>query len=243
MATTSPQLARQHTPALLPAIARLAWWRFKRMWLVLLVTWLGMLTMVMLVCAVPLFSQVAMTAGVRNALNSAPPYDQRITFTLASAQPTTVQIHQAEQSIAQVVNDNLASYTNGAAHFSVQVPALTITSGGTTAAGSNTTRLLSLFSYTLDQIANEITVVQGRLPQAGSDQVEIALTQNTAQSLGKLNLRDISLKRAFTRCLAEEDRALSATFPWKPIVSSRFLHPAGRGTRSWTATGTMIMLK
>jgi ABC-type antimicrobial peptide transport system permease subunit len=143
-----------------------------------------MLTMVMLVCAVPLFSQVAMTAGVRNALNSAPTYDQRITFTLASAQPTTAQIQQAEQSIAQVVNDNLVSYTNGAAHFSVQMPALTITSGGTTAAGSNTTRLFSIFSYTMDQIANEITVMQGRLPQAGSDQVEIALTQNTAQSLG-----------------------------------------------------------
>src|SRR5713101_2845633 len=184
MATTSPQLARQRTPALLPAIARLAWWRFKRMWLVMLVTWLGMLTMVMLVCAVPLFSRVAMTAGVRNALNNAPPYDQRITFTLASAQPTTAQIQQAEQSIAQVVNDNLVSYTNGAAHFSVQMPALTITSGGTTAAGSNTPRLLNIFSYTMDQIANEITIVQGRLPQAGSDQVEIALTLNTAQSLG-----------------------------------------------------------
>src|SRR5229473_7502453 len=184
MATTSPQLARQRTPALLPAIVKLAWWRLKQMWHVLLVTWLGMLTMVMLVCAVPLFSQVAMTAGVRNALNSAPPYDQRITFTLASSQPTTAQIQQAEQSIAQVVNDNLVSYTNGAAHFSVQMPALTITSGETTATGSNTTRLLSIFSYTMDQIANEITIVQGRLPQAGSDQVEIALTLNTAQSLG-----------------------------------------------------------
>src|SRR5690349_8404230 len=98
MATTSPPLARERTPALLPAIARLAWWRFKRSWHVLLVTWLGMVTMVMLVCAVPLFSQVAMTAGVRNALNSAPPYEQRITFTLASSQPTTAQIHQAGQS-------------------------------------------------------------------------------------------------------------------------------------------------
>jgi ABC-type antimicrobial peptide transport system permease subunit len=184
MATSSPQLAPKRTLVLLPAIARLAWWRFKRMWLVLLVTWLGMLTMVMLVCAVPLFSQVAMTAGVRNALNSAPPYDQRITFSLASSQPTTAQIQQAEQNIAQVVNNNLASYTSGAAHFSVQMPALTITSGGTTAAGSNTTRLLGIFSYTMDQIANEITVVQGRLPQTGSDQVEIALTKYTAQSLG-----------------------------------------------------------
>src|SRR5258708_7786626 len=184
MATASPPLARQRTPALLPAIARLAWWRFKRMWHVLLVTWLGMVTMVMLVCAVPLFSQVAMTAGVRNAFNSAPPYEQRITFTLASSQPTTEQIQQAGQSIAQVVNANLASYTSGAAHFSVQVPALTITSGGTVARGTNSPRLLGIDSYTMDQITNEVTVVQGQLPQAAGNTIEIALTQDTAHSLG-----------------------------------------------------------
>ena len=177
-------LARQRTLALLPAIVKLAWWRLKQMWHVLLVTWLGMLTMVMLVCAVPLFSQVAMTAGVRNALNSAPPYEQRITFTLASSQPTTAQIQQAGQSIAQVVNANLASYTNGAAHFSVQVPALTITSGGTVARGTTSPRLLSIDSYTMDQITNEVTVVQGRLPQAAGNTIEIALTQDTAHSLG-----------------------------------------------------------
>lgn len=185
MATSSPPLARQSTPALLPAIVKLAWWRFKRMWHVLLVTWLGMLTMVILVCAVPLFSQVAMTAGIRNVLSSAPPYEQRLTFTLASAQPSTAQIQQAGQQIAQIIHANMASYTGNTAQFSVQVPALTLpSSGGTSAAGSNTARLLSISSYTMDQIANEITVVQGRLPQNGSDQVEIALTQNTAQSLG-----------------------------------------------------------
>src|SRR5258708_30806772 len=93
MATASPPLARQRTPALLPAIARLAWWRFKRMWHVLPVTWLGMVTLVMLVCAVPLFSQVAMKAGVRNAVNRAPPYEQEITLLLASSPPTTERIH------------------------------------------------------------------------------------------------------------------------------------------------------
>lgn len=184
MATASPPLARQGTPALLPAIVKLAWWRFKRMWHVLLVTWLGMLTMVMLVCAVPLFSQVAMTAGVRNILSSAPPYEQRLTFTLASAQPTTAQIQQAGQAIAEIIHDNLASYTGGAVHFSTQVPALTITSGGTAAAGSNLPRLLSIHSYAMDQIANEITVVQGRLPQVGSGQLEVALTRASAHSLG-----------------------------------------------------------
>jgi uncharacterized membrane protein len=50
MATTTPTLARQGTPTLLPAIVKLGWWRFKQMRHVLLFTWLGMLSMVMLVC-------------------------------------------------------------------------------------------------------------------------------------------------------------------------------------------------
>src|SRR5258708_20103843 len=89
MATASPPLARQRTPALLPAIARLAWWRFKRMWHVLLVTWLGMVTMVMLVCAGPLFSAGAMTAGVRNPFNRRPPHGQTLTFTPGARPPPT----------------------------------------------------------------------------------------------------------------------------------------------------------
>ncbi len=185
MAVT-PTLSRQSAPALLPAIVRLAWWRFKQMWHVLLFTWLGMLAMVMLVCAVPLFSQVAMTAGLRNELSSAPPYEQRTTFSLASDHPTADQIQQAQQAITQIVNDNLASYTGGEAHFSVQIPALNIVSGGTTASGQNASRQLSITSYGMDQIAGELTVSQGRLPQAqtSGNEIEIALTPDVAQSLG-----------------------------------------------------------
>ncbi len=185
MAVT-PTLSRQATPALLPAIVKLAWWRFKQMWYVLLFTWLGMLAMVMLVCAVPLFSQVAMTAGLRNALSSAPPFEQRATFTLASDHPTSAQLQQAQAAIDQVIHDNLASYTSGGAHFSVQMPALTLASGTTAASAQNTQRLLGISSYTMDQIARELTVTQGRLPQAqtSGNQVEIALTSETAHSLG-----------------------------------------------------------
>ncbi|HKV58587.1 MAG TPA: FtsX-like permease family protein [Ktedonobacteraceae bacterium] len=184
MATTTPTLSRQGTLTLLPAIVKLAWWRFKQMWHVLLFTWLGMLAMVMLVCAVPLFSQVAMTAGLRNELSSAPPYEQHTVFTLASDHPTSAQIQQAQQAIGQIVSDNLASYTNGGAHFSVQIPALSIVSGTTT--GQNTQRALGITSYDTDQIAGELSVTQGRLPlaQASSNEIEIALTSQVAQSLG-----------------------------------------------------------
>ncbi|HEV2472665.1 MAG TPA: FtsX-like permease family protein, partial [Chthonomonadales bacterium] len=121
-------------------------------------------------------------------LSGAPPYEQRLTFTLASAQPTATQIQQAGQAIDQAVSGNLAGYTSGAAHFSVQLPALTvqsITSGGTTSGASNTKRLLSINSYAMDQIAGELSIVQGRLPQqAANNVIEIALIQSTAQALG-----------------------------------------------------------
>lgn len=186
MATTTPTLSRQGTPALLPTIVKLAWWRFKQMWYMLLFTWLGMLAMVMLVCAVPLFSQVAMTAGLRNALSSAPPYEQRATFTLASDHPTSAQLQQAQQAISQVVNDNLASYTSGAPHFSVQIPTFTLASGTPAASGQNTARPLAITSYSMDQIASELAISQGRLPQAQTtgNEIEIALTSDVAQSLG-----------------------------------------------------------
>ncbi len=188
MAITTPSLARQGTPQLLPAIARLAWWRFKRMWHVLLVTWLGMLAMVILVCAVPLFSQVAMTAGARNILSSAPPYEQRLTFTLASAQPIASQIQQAGQSIGQAVSGNLSAYTSGAPHFSVQMPSLkiqSITSGSSSSSPASSPRLLSIDSYAMDQVAGELTVVQGRLPQqAANNVIELAVTQAVAQAMG-----------------------------------------------------------
>ena len=65
MASSPSTLARQNGWLLLPAIAKLAHWRFKQMWRFLLVTWLGMLAMVVLACAPPLFSRVAISADLR----------------------------------------------------------------------------------------------------------------------------------------------------------------------------------
>ena len=42
----------------------------RQAWGLLLVTGVGMLAAVMLVCTVPLYSKIAMTAGLRDVLNS-----------------------------------------------------------------------------------------------------------------------------------------------------------------------------
>ncbi|HEU5199767.1 MAG TPA: FtsX-like permease family protein, partial [Ktedonobacterales bacterium] len=183
MASSPVTLTRRSTLALLPAITRLAWWRLKQMWRMLFVTWLGMIAMVVLVCSVPLFTQVSNTAGIRAALAAVPPSQQRITVNFASEHPTSAQLNQAQQQINQMLQSNLGAYLSGPAHFSVGLPFLTIQPTGPLASNSQNASVLAITGYQLDQVGSELTVLQGRLPAASSSQIEIALTQPEARSL------------------------------------------------------------
>ena len=189
MASSSPALARRSTLMLLPAMVRIAWWRLKQMWRVLLVTWLGMISMVVLICSVPLFTQVSNTAGLRAALADVPVSQQRITVSFASMHPTSAQILQVQQQINQEVQSNLGSYINGNTHLSVTLPPLSLETGAgqgnsassRSANGSN--QLMIITGYELDKVGSELTLLQGRLPALVSNQIEIALTQAEASKL------------------------------------------------------------
>jgi ABC-type lipoprotein release transport system permease subunit len=184
MASVPSTLSRQRTFQIVPAIVKLARWRLRQMWHVLFVTWLGIVAMVVLACAIPMFSQVAMTAGLRNALASAPPDEQRLTFSLLNGAPTSSLISQAQQDIEQAIHSNLASYINGPAQFSVHTPALNILPAhGTAVPAQSTGPLISLTGYDLNALGNQITILQGRLPATSSNGIEIALTQATANAL------------------------------------------------------------
>jgi ABC-type lipoprotein release transport system permease subunit len=177
------QLKRKPTLALLPAITRLARWRLDSMWQILLVNWLGMLAMIVLICIVPLFSQVVATAGVHTALENAPANDKRLAFSVSVNQPNSSEIHLVGQQLDQIIHSNLSSYSNGASHFSVQTPGLTILSPAISTTGQGTTRLITLTGYAMDLVAQQVKIVQGRLPQTSNSTVEIALVQDTANAL------------------------------------------------------------
>src|SRR5215469_1176132 len=117
MASPPTTLARRSTLVILPAIVRLAWWRLIQMWRPLFVTWLGMISMVVLICSVPLFTQVSSTAGLRAALTAVPLDQQRISVNFISMHPTSDQVNQAQQQIEQAVQSNLGSYTNSTPHL------------------------------------------------------------------------------------------------------------------------------
>src|SRR2546421_4004866 len=62
--------ARQSAGVALPGIVTLAGWRVRQTWRLLLITGIGILAAVMLVCAVPLYSEVSMSAGLRGVFST-----------------------------------------------------------------------------------------------------------------------------------------------------------------------------
>src|SRR5574340_648775 len=60
---------RRRRARVIPSSFTLAAWRLRPMWRLLLIAGLGNIAAVLLVCVVPLFSQVALSAGIRGVLN------------------------------------------------------------------------------------------------------------------------------------------------------------------------------
>src|SRR5258708_34479462 len=184
MAPSTPVLARQSGLLLLPAVARLARWRFKQMWRFLLVTWLGILAMVVLACAPPLFSRVAISADLRaTAANS--PDGQSIIVAVTSLSPTNEQVRQAEQQLDHLLKQGaLAAYLHAAPQLIVQTPPLNLLSTGKSSTDKRSSGIV-LDGYDPVQAAQHAMVGQGRLPQDTADgTIEIAITQNLASNLG-----------------------------------------------------------
>src|SRR6266480_4945708 len=121
MASSTSTLARQNGLLMLPAIAKLARWRFKQMWRFLLVTWLGMLAMVVLACAPPLFSRVAISADLRAVVANAPD-GQNLFVRVISLSPTTTQVQQRLNRLLE--QGSFGAYLQGASQIVVQTPPL-----------------------------------------------------------------------------------------------------------------------
>jgi ABC-type lipoprotein release transport system permease subunit len=180
MASSTSMLSQQNRLLQLPAIAKLARWRFKQMWRFLAIAWLGMLAMVVLVCAGPLFSRVATSAYTRSLIASAPD-GTYITVDAISTHPTQEQLQQIEQQSNQSVQKGiLGSYLPVAPQVIVQTPPFDMF-----AVGKTTPAAFDLAGYESTQATRHANIVQGRLPRVTTDgTVEIALSQEAASGLG-----------------------------------------------------------
>src|SRR5260370_16234703 len=63
---------RRGTTSTVSSIATLARWQLRQTWRLLIVTGVGLLAAVVLVCMIPLYAQVSESAGLRHALTADP---------------------------------------------------------------------------------------------------------------------------------------------------------------------------
>src|SRR5258708_22668134 len=63
---------RKGTTSAVSSIATLARWQLRQTWRLLIVTGVGLLAAVVLVCMIPLYAQVSESAGLRHALTADP---------------------------------------------------------------------------------------------------------------------------------------------------------------------------
>lgn len=171
------QRKRRRT-AHVPAGMTLALWRGKRMWRLLLVVEMGMVAAVLLVCAVPLFSQVAMTAGLEHKIADSPFSIDMDGFVSTNA-PTLALYQEVQQRLSALVRTHLGAYHVESPVFQLNSEPLAFphTNGGQYDG-------LTLDGYLDSYLSKRATVIQGRLPRSAPDALEMAMTQRTAGALG-----------------------------------------------------------
>ncbi len=174
------------------SVVTLASWRVRRTWFLLLVTTLGMVTAVVIACAVPLFVTVTTTAGLRNTLN-AQPTSSEMRLDTNTLGASTRLVSDVQQLFDPLFQRNLGTVLQQPTQFILNIGNFAIASPRL----QTKTSALVTYATSIRQATPYLTMVQGRLPHKTNNaaQIEIILTPETAQSFGvglgstmKLNL-------------------------------------------------------
>ncbi len=175
-ATQTPPRPQSRTT--LPSIMTLALWRVRRTWGLLLLAGIGILAAVTLVCTVPLYSEIALTAGLRGVLNATP---QSSEMTLQANWDTLTPsiVAQNYQDLNGIVQQQLGSYLLPRTDLFMQTPLLNFA-----APAADSSYAVSLYGAPMQEAAQHIKLLSGRLPQTNAHALEIALTQRAAYFLG-----------------------------------------------------------
>ena len=165
----------------MPPTLTLALWQLRQTWKLLLVTGAGIVAAVMLVCAVPLYSEVAMSAGLRGVLNvSAQTTDIVISSTSEQIAPPVIA--KATADLNHELQQNVGPYLSGS-EFSIETKDLLLNPTTATPHHHGITNLMGLISAPMQQASPHAKLLQGRLPVATSNTLEVALLPEAASSL------------------------------------------------------------
>ncbi|HZR39709.1 MAG TPA: FtsX-like permease family protein [Ktedonobacteraceae bacterium] len=181
--STNKQLQQQRVITILP-IVTLALWQVRQTWRLLAFTGAGMIVATVLVCILPLYSQVALSAGLRTVINSSPANSSIAIQGMMQSSSQDI-VTQTTQRLNQYASTDLTGCLSRSPLFLVQLQQASFSFGsqnnnGQTATTDNQVQLLG---FPQNQLATHMTLVQGRLPQPAQETTEIALTPQIAQQL------------------------------------------------------------
>ena len=184
--TDTPTTIRRRRGRLIPSSFTLAIWRLRQTWRLLLIVGLGDIAAVLLVCIVPLFTQVALSAGVRGVIDGQPGASQIFISGFAQA-PSQQDVATIQQRLDSIIASDMGAYVvAGEPNFSVSLPFVMLPpnpSSGSGATSGGQPQQLQVVGADLTQAATQYTLIAGRLPSTASDTLEIALTQADATTL------------------------------------------------------------
>ncbi len=178
---TAPTTIRQRRSRLIPSSFTLAVWRLRQIWRLLLVVGLGNIAAVLLVCIVPLFTQIALNAGVRGVISGSANNSQIIINGFGSM-PTQSDISDIQQRLNSIVTSDVGpDLVAGKPQFSLSLPYILLNPDASS--GSGQPRQMQMYGADFSQAASQYTIVSGRLPTTSGSSVEIALTPADATAL------------------------------------------------------------
>ncbi len=180
MARTVATLPRRRRGTLAPSAITLALWRLRQAWRLLLFAGLGTVAAVVLVCVVPLFTGIALNAGLLSVLTQSPDASQ-VMIAANSPQPTRDVITAAQHQLDLLIKQDMGPYVTGASHFSISLAPLEMPQTASGAGGPPPTLYLS--GTDISQISSQYTLLSGRYPAATSSDLEVALSQADASAL------------------------------------------------------------
>ncbi|GCE13685.1 FtsX-like permease family protein [Tengunoibacter tsumagoiensis] len=180
METVRTRQTRKRGTSPLAASMTLALWQIRHVWRLFLLITIGALVAIVLVCTLPLFSEVTKTAGLRNTFNNS-------NILLDSSVQAETEI-PSKQAITQATQKLTAGFQTIAdpSYFAGTPERYFHSNSGLTIYQNGTPlprNVMQLHGFDFTHIDAHLKLREGRLPQPDSQGLEIALTSDNANML------------------------------------------------------------
>lgn len=183
--TSTPAVARtsssRNRRPRLASMLTFALWRWRQHWFLLLMICSGLIASVVMVCSVPLLSEIMQTAELRSVMRASS-NNSEITLATTNAGLSSQGIQHIFQQVNSPIQQHLGSYLNSSPRLDIQTPYANFIAPTPPESQDS----MEIYGASLQAAASHVTLVQGRLPQAQTQPgavFEVAITGETASLL------------------------------------------------------------